>query len=222
MFDGIAGHYDLLNHLLSASIDRWWRRKLAKQALRYHPQQVLDAATGTADLAIALARQGIPQITGIDISQKMIDEGHKKLSASDPVRNICLQRADGEHLPFADGSFDMVTMAFGIRNYEDRHSGFAEIARVLRPQGRFLMLEFAMPRRTIVKWLYSVYFFKILPCIGKIISRHNTAYQYLPQSVYDFPLPCVLSAEMATAGLECTAAQPLTLGIVYMYNAKKQ
>ena len=222
MFNDIAGRYDLLNRILSAGADRHWRRRAAALAAQGSPRTALDAATGTADLAIAMARQGIPQITGIDISQKMIDIGQTKLRTPHLARAIRLQCADGERLPFADQSFDAAAMAFGIRNYQDRRRGFAEIVRVLRPQGRFVMIEFSMPSRAPMKWLYGFYFCKILPCIGKIVSRHNAAYRYLPQSVREFPAPDALCAEMREAGFECASAQPLTWGIVHLYNAAKR
>jgi demethylmenaquinone methyltransferase/2-methoxy-6-polyprenyl-1,4-benzoquinol methylase len=221
MFDGIAQRYDLLNHLLSLNVDKRWRRIAATVAAQSNPQTALDAAAGTADMAIALAQSGIPKIVGIDISQKMIDIGQQKVHHLRLTDTIRLQTADGEHLPFDDESFDVAAIAFGIRNYADRKRGFSELLRVLRPQGHLVTLEFSMPASTLVRWAYTLYFCKILPCIGKIISRHSSAYNYLQQSVRQFPTPDALCSEMLEAGFAAVDVQPLTLGIVHLYNAKK-
>jgi demethylmenaquinone methyltransferase/2-methoxy-6-polyprenyl-1,4-benzoquinol methylase len=222
MFDGIARHYDLLNHLLSAGIDRRWRRKAAALAAQDMPHAALDAACGTADMCIALSKQGIPQVVGIDISHKMIEIGLKKVHAASLASAVALHVMDGEKMAFANESFDAVTIAFGIRNYENRAAGLSEMLRILRPQGRLVILEFSMPRNAIVRQCYELYFRRILPCIGRMISRHHSAYHYLPQSVQDFPSPHTLCSEIMTAGFASVAAKPLSMGIVHLYNAKKR
>ncbi|GHT74170.1 demethylmenaquinone methyltransferase [Bacteroidia bacterium] len=222
MFNDIAKSYDLLNHLLSMGIDRLWRRKMVKIATRYNPCAILDLATGTADLAIAMARAGAERIVGVDISEQMIAVGQQKVTRKKMERLIHLQVADGEQLPFEDNSFDMVTVAFGIRNYENRQAGFAEILRVLRPQCRFLMLEFSIPQRAVMGYIYRFYFFKILPLVGKIISRHSSAYAYLPQSVDTFPCPRDVTKELLKVGFESVDIQSVSCGIAHIYNIQKR
>jgi demethylmenaquinone methyltransferase/2-methoxy-6-polyprenyl-1,4-benzoquinol methylase len=221
MFNDIAKSYDLLNHLLSMGIDRLWRRKMVKIAIRYNPRAILDLATGTADLAIAMARTGAERIAGVDISEQMIAVGQQKVARKKMERLIHLQVADGEQLPFDNNSFDMVTVAFGIRNYENRRTGFAEILRVLRPQCRCLMLEFSMPQGA-MGYIYRFYFFKILPLVGKIISRHSNAYAYLPQSVDAFPCPRDVAKELLEAGFESVDIQSVSCGIAHIYNIQKR
>jgi demethylmenaquinone methyltransferase/2-methoxy-6-polyprenyl-1,4-benzoquinol methylase len=222
MFNSIAAHYDLLNHLLTAGIDRKWRHIAAASAASSMPHAALDAACGTADMSIAMAKQGIPQITGIDMSKEMINIGQRKINAAGLDNIIALHRGDAENMPFASETFDAATIAFGIRNYQDRHKGLTEAARVLRPHGRLVILEFSLPKNILIKWCYTLYFCVVLPLIGRVISRHKNAYHYLPQSVKALPSPRTLCKEIMAAGFHNVRATPLSLGIVHLYNAQKQ
>lgn len=217
MFNDISDRYDLLNHLLSFGIDRRWRKVLVKKLAKTHPGEVLDVATGTGDLALAVALATQARITGTDIAEKMLEIAEKKTSKRGLAARIRFVAADGESLPFDDQSFDAVTIAFGIRNFEDPLAGIQEFFRVLKPGGNVYILEFAMPRSPIVRWFYRGYFGKILPKIGSWISKHPQAYSYLPDSVEAFPhgesfLRMMLQAEFT--GLK---AIPLSGGIAMLY-----
>ena len=175
MFDRISPKYDALNHLLSLNIDKVWRRKTAKAVAKSQPKTILDLATGTADLAIAVAKRN-PQahILGMDISEKMLDIGKEKVKQRNLENQIELCLGDAAALPFEDNSFDAVTVAFGVRNFEDLDKGLSEISRVLKPGGQAVILEFSMPERFPVKQLYRFYFKRLLPFIGKFFSKDNT------------------------------------------------
>ncbi|GHU93798.1 demethylmenaquinone methyltransferase [Bacteroidia bacterium] len=221
LFNHIAPHYDWLNHLLSLRVDVLWRKKLVRLALQHRPQNVLDAATGTADVAIALARGNACKVIGVDISAGMLQLALQKVQRAKLQNCIRLQQADGEHLPFADNTFDAATIAFGIRNYENRRAGLQEFLRVLRPQGSLLVLEFSLPQNRAVAALYEFYFYRILPVIGKIISKNQSAYTYLPQSVQAFPTPKDFSLELQSIGFGQVTSTKLSLGIAHIYEATK-
>jgi demethylmenaquinone methyltransferase/2-methoxy-6-polyprenyl-1,4-benzoquinol methylase len=220
MFDAIAGRYDLLNHVLSAGIDRRWRR-LAIQALALSgSERVLDLCTGTADLAIA-ARAMAPgaRVVGVDFADAMLRVGLAKLRRGGLDRAVSLVRGDATRIPVADQSVDAVTIAFGIRNVEQPAAACGEIHRVLRPGGRLAILEFAIPTTPIVRAGYLAYFTHILPRIGRLISRHDSAYGYLPASVGAFASPAEFVTILRQRGFVEVRAVPLTFGIVYLYTA---
>ena len=223
MFDRISPKYDALNHLFSFNIDKVWRRKTAKVVAKSHPKTILDLATGTADLAIALAKHN-PQayIVGMDISEKMMEIGKEKVKRQNLENQIELRFGDAASLPFEDDSFDAVTVAFGVRNFEDLEKGLSEIRRVLKPHGQAVILEFSMPEKFPVKQLYRLYFKRLLPFIGKMISKDGNAYNYLPQSVEKFPKPDAFCQMLASFGLDSGKPKPLTFGIATLYAAQKR
>ena len=222
MFDRISSKYDALNHLLSLNIDKVWRRKAAKEVAKHQPATILDLATGTADLAIALAKRN-PQahIVGMDISEKMLEIGKKKVAKQKMDPQIELRVGDAASLPFVDNTFDTVTVAFGVRNFEDLDKGLSEIHRVLKPNGQAVILEFSMPERFPVKQLYRFYFKRLLPFIGRIVSKEKSAYSYLPASVEHFPKPNIFVEMLAQKRLSNGQAKPLTFGIATLYTAAK-
>lgn len=187
MFDHISHRYDLLNHLLSANIDKMWRKEAIKMLRAFHPQSILDIATGTADFAIAAAKLNPEKIVGIDLSEGMLKVGRQKIEKKGLSHLIELQKADSEALPFEKHTFDSAIVAFGVRNFENLEKGLAEIYRVLHPGGVFIVLEFSLPKNKIFRNLYFFYFIKVLPWLGKLVSKDNRAYTYLPESVREFP-----------------------------------
>ncbi len=221
MFDNISERYDLLNHLLSLSIDKGWRKKVVKMASEGEPKLILDVATGTADLAIALSKTPAEKITGIDISAGMLSVGREKVAKKNMSSLITLEQADSEDLPFGDNTFDAITVAFGVRNFENLEKGLAEMLRVLKPGGRLLVLEFSQPQSFPFKQIYNFYFKYILPTIGKIVSKDSRAYTYLPESVKAFPFGDAFSAIMKKVGYENGRRIPVTFGIATIYEGKK-
>lgn len=222
MFDRIAAKYDALNHLLSFNIDKVWRCKTAKTVAKCHPESILDLATGTADLAIALAKHNPKaHIIGMDISEKMLDIGRQKVAKRQLEGQIELHLGDAAALPFEDNQFDAVTVAFGVRNFEDLSQGLSEICRVLKPNGRAVILEFSMPERFLVKQLYHFYFKRVLPKIGEAVSKDASAYNYLPTSVERFPKPKDFLDMLDRHGLKQGQAKPMTMGIATLYTAIK-
>jgi len=223
MFDAIAAHYDLLNHLLSAGIDKRWRR-LAIRSLRLTGRErVLDLCTGTADLAIA-ARMAMPRaarVIGIDFAGAMLQVGREKLRRAEMDEAVALVRGDASRIPLVDRSVDAVTIGFGIRNVENTAAACREMARVLKPGGTIAILEFAIPRMPIVRAAYLAYFNHVLPRIGRIVSRHNAAYGYLPASVGAFASPDEFVTILRNAGFTSISASPLTFGIVFLYTASR-
>jgi demethylmenaquinone methyltransferase/2-methoxy-6-polyprenyl-1,4-benzoquinol methylase len=223
MFDRISPKYDALNHLLSLNIDKVWRRKTAKAVAKSQPKTILDLATGTADLAIALAKcNSQAHIIGMDISEKMLEIGKEKVSKKGLANQIELRLGDAATLPFESNTFDAVTVAFGVRNFENLEHGLSEIQRVLKPNGRAVILEFSMPERFPIKQLYALYFKHLLPAIGKAVSKDGNAYSYLPLSVEQFPKPKVFLRMLAEKGLENGMAKPLSFGIATLYTSTKK
>jgi demethylmenaquinone methyltransferase/2-methoxy-6-polyprenyl-1,4-benzoquinol methylase len=223
MFDRIAPRYDALNHLLSFQIDRRWRKTASRWAAEGTPATVLDVATGTADLAMLLARR-LPNahIVGVDCSEKMLALGKEKVRRKQLEGNVDLQWGDVAGLPFQEGSFDAVTVAFGVRNFAQLEQGLSEIQRVTQPQGLVTILEFSLPERFPVKQLYRFYFHRILPTIGRWVSRDPEAYRYLPNSVERFPQPEAFERLLAAQGLDPVRRRRLTFGIATLYQAKKR
>ncbi|MBG0781422.1 MAG: bifunctional demethylmenaquinone methyltransferase/2-methoxy-6-polyprenyl-1,4-benzoquinol methylase UbiE [Bacteroidales bacterium] len=221
MFDNIAYKYDFLNHFLSAGIDIGWRKKLVKMINKHQPQHTLDVATGTADLAIALAKKTKTPIIGIDISNGMLDIGREKLKKLNLDQQIVLQQADSENLPFDDNVFDAVMVAFGVRNFENLDKGLAEMNRVLKPGGMLAVLEFSRPRKFPVKQLYNFYFRFILPFLGRLISKDKGAYTYLPESVGKFPDGQDFINHLTSCGYHKNSERRLSFGIATIYTGFK-
>jgi demethylmenaquinone methyltransferase/2-methoxy-6-polyprenyl-1,4-benzoquinol methylase len=221
MFDAIAGRYDFLNHLLSAGIDRRWRRQAIRSLALTGRERVLDLCTGTGDLAIA-ARSAAPaasRVVGVDFAGEMLRVSREKLRKCGLAGSVALVRGDATRIPLENGSVDAVTIGFGIRNVEDTAAACREMHRVLRPGGRIAILEFAIPTIPLVRALYLFYFRRILPLVGRAVSRHNAAYGYLPASVSAFASPDEFVTFLRQAGFTGISASPLTLGIVYLYTA---
>jgi demethylmenaquinone methyltransferase/2-methoxy-6-polyprenyl-1,4-benzoquinol methylase len=220
MFDAIAPRYDLLNHLLSAGIDRRWRTRAIRTLQLTGRETLIDVCTGTAD--VALSATGAARVVGVDFAGAMLQLGLGKVRRAGEERRIALVRGDALRLPVADASADAVTIAFGIRNVQRPDVGCAEMARVLRPGGRLAILEFGMPRVPGVRALYEWYFHSVLPFIGRRISGHGGAYSYLPASVGSFPPPAEFVTVLRQAGFADVRAVPLTFGVVYLYTAVKR
>ncbi len=221
MFDNIAPTYDLLNHVLSLNIDKIWRRRTIKTLKLFKPQRILDVATGTADLAIAAHRIDSTQITGIDLSPKMIEVGQKKITKKGLTERIELLVGDAEHLPFSDQSYDAVMAAFGVRNFQFPEKNLKEMCRVTRSGGHIAVLEFMLPKTFPLKQLYLFYFKKILPLIGRIISKDFSAYQYLPESVQSFPQRAEFVEMLIQAGFKSAHYTSLAGGIAGLYVGEK-
>lgn len=221
MFDNISPKYDFLNHFLSMGIDVLWRKKAIRQLKSEKPKQMLDVATGTGDLAIEALKLNPDKITGVDISEGMLEVGRKKIAKSNNQDRIELKYGDSENLPFDENTFDAVTVAFGVRNFENLEKGIAEIHRVMKPGGTFVVLEFSQPERFPVKQLYNFYFNNILPLFGRAISKDNAAYEYLPQSVNAFPYGVRFTQLLEKTGFKQTRSMPLTFGIASIYVGKK-
>lgn len=187
MFDNISGKYDFLNHFLSAGIDKRWRKKAIKLLEPYEPKEILDIATGTADFAIAALKLNPIHVTGVDISEGMLEQGRLKIAKKKMNDKIALQYGDSENLPFKDNSFDALTVGFGVRNYENLENGLSDMLRVLRPNGVAVILEFSKPKKFPAKQFFSFYNNRLLPLIGKTISKDPRAYTYLPESIAAFP-----------------------------------
>ncbi|MGB1048771.1 MAG: bifunctional demethylmenaquinone methyltransferase/2-methoxy-6-polyprenyl-1,4-benzoquinol methylase UbiE [Rhodothermales bacterium] len=217
MFDSIAPRYDLLNRILSGGIDQQWRRDVIREVLAVKPGRLLDVATGTADLALLAARKGVPKVVGVDIANEMLEVGRQKVRKGDLSDQVSLQNGDAEKLPFSDQQFDVVTVAFGVRNFEDLGEGLRQICRVLRPGGTLVVLEFSRPTAFPIKQLYSFYGKFILPGIGRLISGDSTAYTYLPESIAVFPEGDEFLSWMKRAGFSKCRARRLTFGIASMY-----
>ncbi|MQA31737.1 MAG: bifunctional demethylmenaquinone methyltransferase/2-methoxy-6-polyprenyl-1,4-benzoquinol methylase UbiE [Luteitalea sp.] len=223
MFDAIAGSYDRLNHLLSAGIDRRWRRNAIVSLRLTGTERLLDLCTGTADVAIAAAeaRPGPVRVLGVDFAGAMLQVGLRKLLARNLDTRITLVRGDATRIPVAGQSVDAVTVAFGIRNVESPAAVCAEIHRVLAPGGRVAILEFAVPTTPVVRGAYLWYFNRVLPRIGRMISRHHAAYGYLPASVGAFASPGEFVKILRQSGFVEIDAAPQTLGIVHLYTARR-
>ena len=221
MFNNIAGNYDFLNHFLSLGIDIYWRKKLVKNLSKQSPKNILDVATGTGDLAIEMLKVTPDKITGVDISNGMLEIGRKKIKEKGLEEKISLQEADSENLPFEDNYFDAVCVSFGVRNFENLEKGLSDMFRVLKPGGKLYILEFSQPNIFPFKQLYQFYFKYILPLLGKIISKDNSAYNYLPESVSAFPYGKKLNRIIEKCGYNKAKNQSLTLGIASIYIAEK-
>jgi len=223
MFDNIAGRYDFLNHLLSFGIDRLWRIKAVRDISgRYKNPRVLDVATGTGDLAIAAMKLGPFHVTGIDISEKMLEEGRVKIMKRGLSGKIDLITGDSENIPFSDYTFDIALVAFGVRNFSDPLKGLTEMNRVLKSRGMIMVLEFSKPTRFPFKQVYYFYFTRLLPVIGRIFSKNRTAYRYLPESVMQFPDSEQFVKLIESAGFSDISRKKLTGGVASIYTGIKK
>jgi demethylmenaquinone methyltransferase/2-methoxy-6-polyprenyl-1,4-benzoquinol methylase len=222
MFDAIAPRYDLLNHVLSVGLDRRWRNVAVDALGLSRGAKVLDLCTGTGDLAVAIARR-VPDsaVVGVDFAEQMLRFGREKVGSLGLGKCIRLVRGDAARIPLGDASCDGATVAFGIRNVAEPAPALAELARVLRPGGRLAILEFGQPRIPGIRTLYTWYFRYLLPLIGRAISKHQSAYSYLPASVGTFPSPSEFLQMCESSGFRRARAAPLTFGIVYLYTAQK-
>ena len=222
MFDAIAPRYDLLNRVLSAGIDRRWRRYAVRALSLTGREVLLDVCTGTADVAIeARCTGGASRVIGVDFAASMLGVGRKKVLEAGESGRISLCRGDATRLPVRTAAVDAVTVAFGIRNVQEPEKACAEIARTLRPGGRLAILEFGAPRVPGISTLYRWYFAYLLPWVGRIVSGHSAAYSYLPASVATFPPPDQFSAILRRTGFDDVRSVPLTFGIVYLYVARR-
>lgn len=222
MFNAISPKYDALNRILSAGIDQSWRRKTLREIRATGALNLLDVATGTADLALALAK-GIPgsRVVGVDISAGMLEVGRSKVRARDLEGRVRLDLGDGEQLPYEESSFDAVTVAFGVRNFENLEQGLRDMRRVLQPGGSLAVLEFSQPTAWPLRGIYLFYFKNILPRIGRLVSKDASAYTYLPNSVQAFPYGEAFAAKLREAGFKSVRVRPLTFGIASLYLAIK-
>ncbi|MEZ5173394.1 MAG: bifunctional demethylmenaquinone methyltransferase/2-methoxy-6-polyprenyl-1,4-benzoquinol methylase UbiE [Bacteroidia bacterium] len=221
MFDNISGKYDFLNRSLSFGIDVWWRKRMIRELKKLKPQSILDVATGTADVALAAVSLKPLKITGIDISEGMLGIGRTKVARKNLESLITLVKADSEAIPFGDNTFDAVTVAFGVRNFENLALGLREINRVLKPGGKLVILEFSRPSLPVVKQLYDFYFRTICPWWGKVVSKDFSAYRYLYDSVKAFPEGKNFTNIASAAGMKDMKSKRVTLGIVSLYTGIK-
>lgn len=221
MFNNISKRYDLLNHLLSLGIDIYWRKQAISMLKPEKPKSVLDIATGTADFAIEAMALHPDKVIGVDISEGMLEVGRKKLERRQLSGKIELRLGDSERLPFDDNIFDAIIVGFGVRNFENLEKGLADMYRVLKPGGSVVILEFSKPQNFPFKQLYNFYFKVILPIIGRIVSKDQSAYTYLPESVQAFPDGETFLNILKKTGFKNTICRALTFGISSIYMAKK-
>jgi demethylmenaquinone methyltransferase/2-methoxy-6-polyprenyl-1,4-benzoquinol methylase len=222
MFNSIAYRYDFLNRFLSAGIDVWWRKKAIQQLQKIAPKKVLDVATGTGDVAIMTYRMLKPEkITGIDISEGMLELGRKKIEKLGLSNTIELQKGDSEVIRFEDNSFDAITVAFGVRNFQNLEKGLSEMYRVLRPGGKLAVLEFSKSKHKLLSAPFNFYMNVVTPAIGKIFSKNKDAYTYLNHSVQAFPEGQTFLTIMHEAGFTQTYLNKLSFGICTIYCGSK-
>jgi demethylmenaquinone methyltransferase / 2-methoxy-6-polyprenyl-1,4-benzoquinol methylase len=221
MFDNIAPKYDFLNHLLSMGIDIGWRRKAIKILKAQKPKSILDVATGTADFAIEALDANPDEVIGVDISKDMLAVGRTKISKKGLENKVRLDYGDAENLPYETEKFDAITVAFGVRNFENLEAGLKEMNRVLKKGKTLFVIEFSKPEHFPIKQLYFFYFKAILPLIGKLVSKDARAYTYLPESVEAFPYGNEFAGILKNCGFSKVEIKPLTFGIASLYVAEK-
>lgn len=222
MFNNISKKYDFLNHFLSLGIDKLWRKKAVKELKEIQPQRILDIATGTGDFALALLKLNPKEVIGVDISQGMLDVGIEKMKKKGVDHIVKMKIGDSENLPFDDASFDALTVGFGVRNYENLEQGLTDMLRVLRPGGKAIILEFSKPKAFPMKQMFGFYSKKIIPFIGKNISKDERAYAYLPESVEAFPEGKNFTAILEKVGYTKVDAKPVSGGIATIYSGVKK
>ena len=222
MFDNISKEYDGLNRVISFGIDVKWRRKVVDIVSKTNPESILDIATGTGDLAINLAETKAEKIVGLDISEGMLEVGRQKVAKHQLNNVIDMIIGDSENLPFEDNSFDAITVAFGVRNFENLEKGLSEILRVLKPNGIFVILETSVPTKTPFKQGYNIYTKGIMPLIGKLFSKDKSAYSYLSESASVFPYGEALNNILRKIGFINATALPQTFGVATIYTASKK
>lgn len=222
MFDNISGDYDGLNRVISFGIDIKWRKKVVKLVKATNPESILDIATGTGDLAINLAETNASKIVGLDISSGMLEIGKEKVTKKGLANKIDMVLGDSENMPFEDNTFDAITVAFGVRNFENLENGLREILRVLKPKGTFVILETSVPTKTPYKQGYNFYSKNILPLIGKIFSKDRNAYKYLSESASVFPYGEALNNILRNIGFINVEDFPQTFGVATIYKSSKQ
>ena len=221
MFDTISKEYDGLNRVISFGIDIKWRNKVVEIIGESNPKKILDIATGTGDLAISLTKTNAEKIIGLDISEGMLNVGKQKIEKLQLTNQIEMVLGDSEKIPFSDNSFDAITVAFGVRNFEDLEKGLSEIYRVLKPNGTFVVLETSVPTKTPYKQGYKFYSTKILPIIGKLFSKDKSAYKYLSDSAASFPHGKAFNNILDKIGFIDIENKPQTLGVASIYVSKK-
>lgn len=221
MFNNISKKYDFLNHFLSVGIDKIWRRKAVAKLKDIQPKRILDIATGTGDFAIALLKLNPTEIVGMDISAGMLEVGRTKMKKKGVDKIISMQLGDSENLPFEDGYFDALTVGFGVRNYENLEKGLSEMLRVLRPEGKAIILEFSKPKKFPVKQYYKFHSKYVIPFFGKRISKDSSAYAYLPESVAAFPEGADFEAILTKLGYKNVESQLVSGGIATIYSGVK-
>jgi len=221
MFNNIASKYDFLNHFLSMGIDILWRKKAIRILKKENPQIILDVATGTGDFAIEAVATDAKKIIGVDIARDMFKIGEQKVAKKNLSHIISFDYGDSENLQFDDNHFDAITVSFGVRNFENLNKGLAEMNRVLKPGGSLVVIEFSKPTTFPIKQLYNFYFKFILPTLGKLISKDQRAYTYLPESVEAFPFGQVFLDKMLSVNFRDIKNIPLTFGIASIYIGKK-
>lgn len=223
LFDSIADDYDKLNHILSLGVDKTWRKRALKYIIDEGGQDILDIACGTGDFSIEMARHAAPgsKVTGLDLSEGMLKVMAEKVAGEGLSGIISQEQGNAEKMRFEDNGFDRATIAFGIRNFENRETALKEILRVLKPGGRLVILELSLPSNPVIKWLYKLYFMKILPWVGGLVSGEKAAYSYLPASVEKFPGKEEWMATMRGSGYRDVRHKSFTLGICRMYTGEK-
>lgn len=221
MFNNISKKYDFLNHFLSLGIDILWRKKAIRLLKPHQPKVMLDIATGTGDFALEALKLNPEKVVGIDISEGMLNVGKEKMKTKQVDHIINLQLGDSENLPFDEATFDAYTVGFGVRNFENLEKGLSEMLRVLKPNGHAVILEFSKPKSFPIKQLYNFYFNNILPGIGKLVSKDNAAYTYLPESVNAFPEGEDFVEILKKVGYNNPKSIPLMFGIASIYTATK-
>jgi demethylmenaquinone methyltransferase/2-methoxy-6-polyprenyl-1,4-benzoquinol methylase len=221
MFDTISGNYDGLNRVISLGIDKKWRKRVVKLVVETQPKSVLDIATGTGDLAISFSKYEIPKIVGFDLSEGMLAVARKKVATQKIAEKIEFIQGDSEDMPFDDNSFDAITVAFGVRNFEDLEKGLSEIVRVLKPGGIFVVLETSVPTKTPFKQGYHFYSKRVLPLVGKLFSKDKVAYNYLSESASVFPHGENFNNILRKIGFKEVKNKPQTFGVASIYIASK-
>lgn len=222
MFDSIAPAYDLMNRAMTLGIDHLWRARAVRQVAARSPREILDVATGTGDLAIRLARAAADcRVTGIDLSEGMLEIGRGKVAAAGLSGRVSFQKADCLALPYPDASFDAVTVAYGVRNFENLGRGYSEMARVLRPGGMLCVIELSTPRGRLTRSLYDLYTLRVIPALGRLVSSDKSAYTYLPASIAAMPQGGEMLRLMTDAGLTEPRLRRMTFGTCTIYTAVK-